>query len=243
MECPKCRYVSLPGSHFCEKCGYDLKSLRRQQARPVPPARESQGYAPSRNSGEYGSYRPAPAPAPTPAPAPRPTQPSAPAPRAAQPAPMAPPPPPRPAPAAPPPRIPGEATRARNAAMQQQQASAAAAPAAPAAPAQPAPFAELEDLTSGRRIELRWDRSQVGRQSAADNLFPEVDLEGFDRDGTVSRRHALILRDGPSVVVEDTGSRNGTFVHQVKVEAGLQHELQDGDEIRFGTVRFRFRRR
>ncbi|MEW6283256.1 MAG: zinc-ribbon domain-containing protein, partial [Candidatus Eremiobacterota bacterium] len=40
MECPKCRYESLPGAHFCEKCGFDLKAFRaRRTASPPPPAR------------------------------------------------------------------------------------------------------------------------------------------------------------------------------------------------------------
>ncbi|MBX3170280.1 MAG: FHA domain-containing protein [Candidatus Eremiobacteraeota bacterium] len=92
MECPKCRQYNLPGSSYCEKCGFHLRSLQRQSQSHHSP------YSPSAPSA-----RPVPAPAPVPnypgaAPPPPPPPAAQARPRAAQPAP----PPPPPKPAAPP---------------------------------------------------------------------------------------------------------------------------------------------
>ena len=55
----------------------------------------------------------------------------------------------------------------------------------------------------------------------------------FDVPG-VSRRHARISLDGASVVVEDLGSQNGTYVRGEKITG--RAALGDGDELRLGPV-------
>ena len=67
-----------------------------------------------------------------------------------------------------------------------------------------------------------------------------MDLAPLDTAGMVSRRHAVITRDGADVHVEDLGSSNGTSVNQVRLISGLQHPLQDQDLVRFGNLEFRF---
>jgi DNA-binding winged helix-turn-helix (wHTH) protein len=56
---------------------------------------------------------------------------------------------------------------------------------------------------------------------------------------TVSRRHARILVSTGEATIEDLGSKNGTFVRDEPVRS-LQ-PLKDGDEIRLGSVRLKFR--
>ncbi|MBL8241038.1 MAG: SpoIIE family protein phosphatase [Bryobacterales bacterium] len=52
------------------------------------------------------------------------------------------------------------------------------------------------------------------------------------RDNRASRSHAVIRRDGPDLLVEDVGSRNGIDVNGVKeISCVLRH----GDVIRFGV--------
>ncbi|MBI3966287.1 MAG: cyclic nucleotide-binding domain-containing protein, partial [Chloroflexi bacterium] len=58
-------------------------------------------------------------------------------------------------------------------------------------------------------------------------------------DATVSRRHALIQREGNSYWVEDLGGSNGTFVNGQRVE---RHALSDGDVVQFGQFQMVFRR-
>jgi DNA-binding winged helix-turn-helix (wHTH) protein len=77
----------------------------------------------------------------------------------------------------------------------------------------------------GGRVTLSEGEHVIGRDPAADVV---LDF------GSVSRRHARI-RIGPSgVTLEDTGSKNGTFVRDRRVEQASS--LVDGDEIRIGMV-------
>lgn len=52
----------------------------------------------------------------------------------------------------------------------------------------------------------------------------------------VSRQHARLARDSANLAVEDLGSRNGTWINGQRVSNG---KARSGDEIAFGTVRFR----
>lgn len=77
-------------------------------------------------------------------------------------------------------------------------------------------------------------------------LAPGENVLGRDPDGgiqidsvTVSRRHARITVTTAGVVLEDLGSKNGTFVAGNPVAEPVA--LKDGDEIRVGSVVFRFR--
>lgn len=56
---------------------------------------------------------------------------------------------------------------------------------------------------------------------------------------TVSRRHARLRIAGGEAVLEDLGSRNGTFVKGERLTG--QARLVDGDEFRLGSVSFTFR--
>jgi pSer/pThr/pTyr-binding forkhead associated (FHA) protein len=58
----------------------------------------------------------------------------------------------------------------------------------------------------------------------------------FD-DPTVSRRHALIVRQPDGVRLLDDRSLNGVFVNGARVEGKA---LQDGDEIIVGRYRLMF---
>ncbi|HEX3083634.1 MAG TPA: sigma 54-interacting transcriptional regulator [Pyrinomonadaceae bacterium] len=56
-------------------------------------------------------------------------------------------------------------------------------------------------------------------------------------NASVSRRHAIIERDGDRFIIADLGSRNGTFVNDVPVR---RRELQHGDRVRIGDSQFFF---
>lgn len=53
-------------------------------------------------------------------------------------------------------------------------------------------------------------------------------------DGEVSRRHAAIRVAGGAVVIEDLGSRNGTFVNEARIDSA--QKLRPGDQIRIGET-------
>ena len=53
-------------------------------------------------------------------------------------------------------------------------------------------------------------------------------------DPQVARHHARVVIDPDRVTIEDLGSKNGTFVRDVRIEHPV--ELNDGDEVRLGSV-------
>ncbi len=75
-------------------------------------------------------------------------------------------------------------------------------------------------------LTREWTR--VGRSLAADVRFD---------DPTVSRRHALVVRDGAEVRVLDDRSLNGVFVNGERVDSRV---LTDGDEVLVGRYRMAY---
>jgi putative peptide zinc metalloprotease protein len=77
-----------------------------------------------------------------------------------------------------------------------------------------------------------------------DRVFPLLDAEHTlgrapentitIADGSVSSRHARILRTPQGFVIEDQQSRNGTFVNGERVTE--KRQLVDGDLIRVGKI-------
>jgi len=70
----------------------------------------------------------------------------------------------------------------------------------------------------------------VGRANAAEGL--DIPLA----DATISSRHASLAIDGASgsILVEDNGSTNGTYVNDDHIGPNGRRELRDGDRLRFG---------
>lgn len=83
----------------------------------------------------------------------------------------------------------------------------------------------------GGRAVLAAGEHALGRDPALDLSFDST---------TVSRRHARIVIEPDAASIEDLGSKNGTFVNDRKVEAPTP--LADGDVIRLGSFRLKFRR-
>lgn len=83
----------------------------------------------------------------------------------------------------------------------------------------------VSDSSGGvREVEIAKSEFTMGRQS--DN-----DLVLFD--SRVSRRHARILKSPQGYVLEDAGSRHGTFVNGARVTNCL---LKSGDQINLGVA-------
>src|SRR5687767_5951644 len=81
--------------------------------------------------------------------------------------------------------------------------------------------------------EVRGPSLTIGRGTQNDVAISALSL---------SRSHARIspvAAPGRGFQIEDMGSRNGTFVNGKPVRAAVA--LRDGDEIRLGDVRMRFR--
>jgi pSer/pThr/pTyr-binding forkhead associated (FHA) protein len=95
---------------------------------------------------------------------------------------------------------------------------------------------------SNTEFELSAEESQIGRWDADNGIFPDVDLDAYDLDAKVSRRHARIIFRNSVHMVEDLGSTNGTFVNRGRrLLPGSPQVLNDGDEIIVGKTFLRFR--
>jgi hypothetical protein len=73
------------------------------------------------------------------------------------------------------------------------------------------------------------DRATIGRS-------PDCDF--FLDDVTVSRKHAVLVRDADDFSIEDQGSLNGTYVNRRRIESPTR--LQSGDEVQIGKYRMSF---
>ena len=83
----------------------------------------------------------------------------------------------------------------------------------------------------------------IGRSDHADNFSAGLDLTEFGAYQLgLSRKHARLRRNGRQLELEDTGSRNGTFVNDEKIAPHVPYVIGHGDLVRFGnmTVQLRF---
>jgi pSer/pThr/pTyr-binding forkhead associated (FHA) protein len=63
------------------------------------------------------------------------------------------------------------------------------------------------------------------------------DCDVFLDDVTVSRLHAVLVREGRAVFVEDQNSLNGTYINRRRVDRA---RLADADEMQIGKYRLTF---
>lgn len=78
----------------------------------------------------------------------------------------------------------------------------------------------------------------VGRSDESDNFSAGLDLTQYGAYQLgLSRKHARIRRNGLQLEIEDTGSRNGTFVNEQQLEAYVPYVISDGDIVRFGNMK------
>lgn len=93
------------------------------------------------------------------------------------------------------------------------------------------PWGQLVATSPPLALDIGDNRSVMGRALDSDVVanIPEV-----------SRRQALIVRQGDAVSISDASSANGTFVNGQQIDAS-PHPLLPGDTITVGDVDFTFR--
>ena len=116
-------------------------------------------------------------------------------------------------------------TTAEAASPEEQKAFLAAARPLVGRPGEHIAFRDGEGV---RALALTREWTRIGRSLAADIRFD---------DPTVSRRHALVVRQADGVRVVDDRSLNGVFVNGHRVE---WRTLHDGDEVVVGRHRLLF---
>jgi pSer/pThr/pTyr-binding forkhead associated (FHA) protein len=80
----------------------------------------------------------------------------------------------------------------------------------------------------GESFPLEGERMTIGRRPDSDVFLDDV---------TVSRDHALVVRRGEELHLDDLGSLNGTYVNRRRIES---HHLADGDELQVGKYKLTF---
>ena len=93
---------------------------------------------------------------------------------------------------------------------------------------QPGAYLLLSEDGVLRVVALTADWTRIGRSTSADVRFD---------DPTVSRRHALIIREAEELTLVDDSSLNGIFVDGKRIE---RYRLTDGDSFLIGRYRMNF---
>jgi DNA-binding winged helix-turn-helix (wHTH) protein len=99
-----------------------------------------------------------------------------------------------------------------------------------------APAAESHPQTrsSGVLYRLAWQDGQATLEEGDYVLGRDSALAVFLDSPSVSRRHARLRLAGSEVILEDLGSKNGTYLNGRKVTSPVR--VSDRDEIRVGRV-------
>jgi DNA-binding winged helix-turn-helix (wHTH) protein len=84
-------------------------------------------------------------------------------------------------------------------------------------------------LWDGGRLALPEGETVIGREGEGVTVLDSP---------TVSRQHARIVIDDREAAIEDLGSKNGTYVRGERI--GSRVRLEDGDQIRIGSIQLTF---
>ena len=82
--------------------------------------------------------------------------------------------------------------------------------------------------SAGQTYTLDKPQILIGRSAKSDIVVPE---------SRASSKHATIKQDGDAVILADSGSTNGTYVNEARIDAPVRLKL--GDQIRIGDTVFR----
>lgn len=95
----------------------------------------------------------------------------------------------------------------------------------------------------GNSVSLSMGKTLLGRtgvEGGNGGTETFLDLEAFDADERISRRHARVHFTAQGAEIEDLESLNGTILNRGEsLAAGLLTPLKDGDELVLGGTVFR----
>ena len=93
-------------------------------------------------------------------------------------------------------------------------------------------------LAARRQYWLLWDGGRLALPEGETVIGREGEGVTVLDSPTVSRRHARIVVDDREAVIEDLGSKNGTYVGGERIASPVR--LQDGDQVRIGSIQLTF---
>jgi len=89
-------------------------------------------------------------------------------------------------------------------------------------------------VPSDQVFRLLWGQREVALSEGENILGRGTDSLVWIDAQSVSRRHARVMVASGLATLEDLGSKNGTFVNNVRLASPIA--LRDGDELRIGNV-------
>ena len=87
----------------------------------------------------------------------------------------------------------------------------------------------LEGAKVGVKVAVKKNEFSIGRS-------PKCEL--CAGSSSISRQHCMLIRHEASISIKDLGSRNGTLINDKKIDKDQEVELNTGDEISIGSLRF-----
>jgi hypothetical protein len=97
----------------------------------------------------------------------------------------------------------------------------------------------LHLMDSGKIVPLA-SRNEftLGRLSEGQPIMPDIDLTAYQAYASgVSRLHAVVKRDGSTVMVMDLGSSNGTYLNGRRLNPHTEEHLNHGDIVALGKLK------
>ncbi len=88
---------------------------------------------------------------------------------------------------------------------------------------------------SGQKIKINKPNFMIGKKSR-DGIPNDYDIN----NPAVSRQHAVFIKRGSVYYLVDSGSLNGTYVNDERIQTKAEIELHDGDKIVFANEIFKF---
>ena len=80
----------------------------------------------------------------------------------------------------------------------------------------------------GSRFLITAEGASIGRSAASEIFLDDV---------TVSRTHAIVVKNGKDFILKDSGSLNGTYINNLSIS---EHTLVSGDEFQIGKFHLLF---
>lgn len=91
---------------------------------------------------------------------------------------------------------------------------------------------------SKRAMEIPLTKAiYMGRLDPASTVLPEIDLTAEDSEGNcISRHHARIRRQEDTVLIEDLGSTNGTYINGQRLTSYVPETMKDYSLVQLGRL-------
>ncbi|HMB21031.1 MAG TPA: FHA domain-containing protein [Spirochaetota bacterium] len=95
---------------------------------------------------------------------------------------------------------------------------------------------EAVSAETGKGTKIRFQDKDIDVKKVIKIGRDPVNDIVIQNDPLVSRKHAIIEKDGETLYLEDKGSTNGTSVNNNAVSAGKKVKIKSGDTVMIGKT-------